>query len=255
MPGGFYKKSKFAYTRKGMRAPKFYSEKVCVSSKIFYPNLSTFLQVAFFDPGSTSCALRIVRYYIATKTMEVIWFSVLNFGNETALINSQMRDCFEPVIPYLEDCHHIMVEHQLIKKSAETTFQCFSAMVYVITTEICTKKMHPILIEVDCQLKTVFLDGPRTKRENNSEKMKNWVFEKTGKVAKNGEVEIKEWTKMMSREFSIEREDFVTFHILENSLYKPNEDLSDTVCYEYGWISYIMSREDIFVPYSRSLFE
>lgn len=256
MPSGFYKKSKFAYARSGkIRKPKFYSQNTCLSSKTFYPDLPQFLQVAFFDPGSVSCALRIVRYYIESKTMVLVWFSVLNFGNETNLINSQMKECFEPIIPYLEDCHHIIVEHQLIKKSAETTFQCFAVMIYVITTEVCNRKMMPILIEVDCQLKTVFLGGPRTKRENNSVEMKEWMKEKTNSEHKNGTIEIKEWTKMKSREFSIERGDYITFHILENSLYKPNEDLSDSVCYEYGWIAYIMETTEIFIPYSRILFE
>ena len=233
MKGSFYKKSKFRYARNSMRKTKFYTDHQCLNSKVFYPDIPIFFQIGIFDPGVTSCGLRIVRYNLMTKEMAVIWFSVINFGNVSSEINQNMDNSFSKIIMYLEDCHHIVVEHQLMK--SEITYQCFSSMIYYLTNNVCIRKMRPMLIEVDCQLKTSYLGGPRTKREN-------------------GGVEIKEWSKQKAREFSIERNDLITYHILENSLYKQNEDLSDTVCYEYSWISYIMSRNDIYLPFEKELF-
>lgn len=245
----FYARGKNMFIKRKMREPKYYTDHVCHNSKTIYPDEELFFQIAIIDPGTVSCGLRIVRYNLKSKTMNVIAFHVLNFGNNHADVMNNMIETFEDVTEDLEDCHHIVIEHQLLKK--EDVYQCFSAILYVLTNFICNKKMMPILIEVDCQLKTSFLGGPRTKRENNSQEMIDWITKKTGKVPKKGTIEIKEWTKMKSRKFSAERGDFVTYHILENSLYKGNEDLSDTVCYEYAWIIYLLSREDIYLPFDR----
>jgi hypothetical protein len=237
--------------RNKLRNPKFLTEQVCLNSKLFYPDLPTFLQIAVIDPGTTSCGVRIVRYYIETHVMNVIWFSVIDFGNEIALINTLMETSFGQVLPYLIDCHHIVIEHQLMK--SEITYQCHAVTIYYISKYIHSQKMRPTLIEVDCQLKTTFLGGPKTRLVNNTDEMKQWVYNKTGSWPENGTVEIKEWTKMKSRQFSSERDDRISYHILENSLYKPNEDLSDTLCYEYAWIPYCMSRNDIIFPFPREM--
>lgn len=251
MGKSYFGKNKFTYMRNKLIKPKFLSSNKCLSSKIFYPELPEFLQVIHIDPGSSSCGIRIVRYYLESKEMILIWFSVIDFGNNTCDINEKMHETFTSLIPYLLDCHHVVIEHQIMK--CELTYRCFSAVIYFITSQICPFKMKPILIEVDCKLKTSFLGGPRTKCENNSQEMKEFVFNKTKKWPENGTIEIKEWTKMKSRQFSIERGDLISYNILNNSLYKPNEDLSDTLCYEYAWVPYILSRDDIFLPFKREM--
>ena len=257
MPPKFFKRSPFA-RKTGMKAPKYYVKNNSLDSTILYPNLPRFLQIALIDPGTVSCGLRIVRYYLESKSMVVIWFSVINFGNNTFEINSNLEIKMEPVASYLSDCHHIVIESQLMKQ--KIVYQCFSVVICYITNRICTKGMLPSLIEVDAQLKTVFLGGPKTQSQNNSPEMLAWMSEQKrnpdGTTKDNDSKEkcprIKEWTKMKSIQFCKERGDLVSLHILYNSLYKPNEDLSDVVCYEYAWIPYLISRNDIKIPYPKS---
>lgn len=248
MGRSFFKKNNFGSMRRNITGPKILSSNKCLSSKIFYPEMPEFLQVAFIDPGTTSCGVRIVRYYIESKEMILIYFSVIDFGGETSVINEHMNQTFSPLMQFLLDCHHVVVEHQILM--CEKTYRCFSVVIFYITSFVCPFKMSPILIEVDCQLKTVFLGGPKTKAENNSDEMKQWIFLKKGIWPDNGTIEIKEWTKMKSRKFCCERNDRISYHTLENSLYKGNEDLSDTVCYEYGWLSYLFERRDIYTPFN-----
>ena len=39
---------------------------ICLSSQTLYPG-SDFIQATFIDPGTVSCAFRIVRFYILTR--------------------------------------------------------------------------------------------------------------------------------------------------------------------------------------------
>ena len=254
---GFYKRSKYAFVKRKITEPKILCNNQCLDSRMVYPNLPLFLQCAFIDPGTSSCGLRIVRYYLESELVEIIWCSILDFGNNTNMINIGMEATFSKIKLYLEDCHHIIVEHQIMK--CELTYRCFSSIIYFVTTSICPNRMRPILFEVDVQLKTVFLGGPKTKKQNISQEMKEWTamrnYEKTGiyTLPENGSLDIKEWTKMKSRQISIERHDYITYHILENSLYKGNEDLSDTVCYEYAWLPFISQKQNIYIPYRTNL--
>ena len=246
----FYRRSKFSYMKRKISKPQFYTKHRCLNSTDIYPELDEFYQIAIFDPGYVSCGLRIVRYNLVEKTMNVIFFSILNFGTEMCDIMLNLNIELQKISKYLKDCHHIIIEKQLMK--GVKGYQTFSTLLYEIVNSICESGMRSMLLLVDCKIKTTFLGGPSTKRENNSQEMKEWIFEKTGKIPENGTVEIKEWTKMKSRKFSIERGDLITYHILENSKYKGNEDLSDTVCYEYAWIMYVIQNEDIFLPFDRN---
>jgi hypothetical protein len=227
-----YKKR--GYKKSGqMRKPKYYESTKCLSSLELYPMEQEFFQIALIDPGTTSCGIRIVRYYLTTRVMKVMWFSTVNFGSEIEKINTNMESSFKDIFDILTDCHHIVVEHQLLK--CEKVYQCFSNMVYYIVNNICNIRMKPMLIEIDCGLKTTFIGGPRTKLQNDG-------------------IAIKEWSKKKAREVCLERGDLISYHILENSNYKQNEDLSDTVCYEYAWIKYIITRSDIFCPFDKKIF-
>lgn len=229
--------------------PLFYTKHLCYNSKHIYPEIEEFFQLAVFDPGTVSCGLRIVRYNIISKTYTLIFFSTLNFGIEISDIMINLPLEINKIANYLEDCHHIIIEKQIMK--CIKIYQTFSSLLYHLVGSICENNMRPMLIQVDCMLKTSFLDGPRTKKENNSDEMKEWIFKKNGTLPQNGSIEIKEWTKMKSRELCIKRNDSISYHTLENSKYKGNEDLSDTVCYEYAWFVYLMQNEDIFIPFCR----
>lgn len=230
IPGSFYKRSKYSYmNKKKLKKPKPYTKHNCLSSKEFYPDSEEFFQVAMFDPGTVSCGMRIVRYNLESKSMTIVKFCILNFGKDPASILINLPLVFGEIEQYLENCHHIVIETQLMK--CITTYQT-STWILNELAKICNKKMRPMLIEVDCKLKTTFLGGPSNKVEN-------------------GGVPIKEWSKEKAREVSIERDDSCTYHILMNSCYKANEDLSDVVCYEYAWTMYVLSRNDIFIPFDR----
>jgi len=221
----------------------------CLDSRNIYPLLPIFIQCAFFDPGTTSCGLRIVRYYLDIQKIDVIWCSVLEFGNTHETINKNIDLILEDIKLYLQDCHHILIEHQIMK--CNLTHRFFAAIIYYITNFICPFRMKPIFFEVNVALKTTFLGGPRNKKENNSLEMKEWVSRKKGLnvIPIDGSIEIKEWTKMKSEMICIEREDYLTQHILDNSLYKAVEDISDVICYEYAWIIYIF-KENVYIPYN-----
>lgn len=246
----FYKRSRFSYMRRGISKPEFYTNHRCLSSTEVYPDLDEFYQFAVFDPGYVSCGLRIVRYNLTEKTMNVIFFSILNFGSEISDILVNLKTEIDSISKYLLDCHHIIIERQIMKNAKG--YQTYSALMYEMINSICDHGMRPMILLVDCKLKTTFLGGPSNKKCNNSAEMKQWILDKSGEEPKNGSVEIKEWSKMKARIFSIERGDFISYHILENSKYKGNEDLSDTVCYEYAWIIYVTQSDFIFVPFDRN---
>lgn len=246
----FYKRSKFRYMKKGISKPSLYTNHLCLSSKALYEDLDEFYQFAVFDPGFVSCGLRIVRYNLVERTMNVIFFSILNFGSQIADIMVNLKTEIENISKYLQECHHIIIERQIMKNAKG--YQTYSTLIYEMINSVCNRGLRPMILLIDCKLKTTFLGGPSNKKCNNSDEMKQWIFEKTGQMPANGSVEIKEWSKMKARIFSIERGDFISYHILENSKYKGNEDLSDTVCYEYAWIMYAAENDFIFLPFDRN---
>lgn len=228
MPGRFFGRKK--YNNAKLTKPKIYNQQRCLNSKEIYPDEEEFFQVAIIDPGYTSCGLRIVRYNLESVSLEIIKFTVLNFGSDRASVVANMDSVFSDIAGYLSDCHHIMIEHQIMIN--QLGHQSFSWIIKYLTDNICNVGMLPTLIEVDVKLKTTFLGGPSSKREN-------------------GGVKIKEWSKDKSIEICKERGDKVSYHIIKNSYYKASEDLRDTVCYEYAWIGYVLSVDSIYIPFER----
>lgn len=249
---GFYKRNKFSNFKKNndkIKDPKIFTKHKCLNSKELYPDLELFLQIAVFDPGTVSCGMRIVRYYLESGSIVPIAFHIIDFGNNYSEIVNNMENNLSDIKKHLTDCHHIIIEHQLLKQ--ENVIRVFDSLVYYITKNISKEGLMPMLIEVDCKLKTTFIGGPTNKSSNNSDEMKDWIENVLGKEFVRGKVKIKEWTKMKSRKVSIERMDYISYNILKNSLFKENEDLSDSLCYEYAWIPYLIERPDIYIPFER----
>jgi hypothetical protein len=237
---------------KTIRKPKYYTQSECVDSRVVYPTLEPFYQFGIIDPGPKSCGLRIVRYNLISKSITLICFQLLSFGTELLEIIQNMEPELERVRPQLGDCHHILVEFQIMVGARN--YQTFSDLLYALAVGICrTGPMKPVLIEMDPKLKTVILGGPRTKRENTSPEMVQWIRERTGQDPVLGTIEIKEWTKMRARKYSLQKGDLITYHVLENSMYKGNEDLSDTACYEEGWLEYLRQHPEVRLPFVRTL--
>lgn len=190
----------------------------CLDSRIFYPSLPQFIQAAFIDPGKVSCAIRIVRYFIHNRNIEVLWFGIHNFGIGMEQVILGVETELAPIREKLQMCHHIIVESQFMKN--EVNFRTFQHMISHIESFVRNVGMRPIIFEVDIALKTVFIGGPRNKNQY-------------------GGIEIKEWSKKKARYELIMRGDYISYCILESSLDKQNEDLSDTVCYEIAWWFYL----------------
>lgn len=150
------------------------------------------------------------------------------------------------------DCHHICIEKQPFLR--QDVYSTFSSLIFYITNFICPFGIGPNLYVIDIQMKTVYLGGPRTKLENNSQEMKQFIYNKTGTWPENSSIEIKEWTKMIARKICLLRNDLLTYNILENSIAKMDEDCSDTTCYEFGWITYICGCEKIRTPFDKKIF-
>jgi hypothetical protein len=221
----FYKKK---ITKNGsISDPKIFSNHTgqnAIDSKILFPHLDNFVQSAFIDPGKTSCAIRIVRYWVNINIIEPLWFGIHNFGLDIENIILGMETELEPIKEKLKLCHHIIIEHQIMKSS--TNFRTFQHMISHIESFTRNVGMRPVIFEVDIALKTVFLGGPRTAKEN-------------------GGVDIKEWTKKRSRDTLLKRKDYISLAILENCCVKQNEDLSDTVGYDEAWHYYIKNLDHL----------
>jgi hypothetical protein len=236
------------------RKLKYYTNHDCLNSLVVYPQTELFYQFAIIDPGPKSCGLRIVRYNLVSRTITLVCFQLLSFGSEMPEIIQNIGPVLDTVRVHLENCHHIVVEFQIMR--GYRNYQAFSDLLFMIALSICQNgPMRPVLVEIDPQLKTVILGGPRRKTENNSDEMKDWIEGRTGVRPANGTVEIKEWTKMRARKYAVQKGDFVTYHVLENSAYKCNEDLSDTACYEEGWMAYLRLHPEIKLPFARELID
>lgn len=195
-----------------------------IDSRHLYPNLPFFYQAAFIDPGIVSCAIRIVRFFPETGNLEVLWFGIHNFGTEIEEIMKNTDREFEPIALKLQYCHHILIEHQFkgggTHKTKVVNYRAFQHLFSYIQKLVKDKGFCPVILEVDVKLKTTYLGGPSTERENNG-------------------VKIKEWSKKFARDISLHRRDYLSYCILEGCAEKQNEDLSDTLCYEYAWWTYL----------------
>ena len=216
------------FTTKGIEEPIIFcnhTDNYCLDSRIFYPNINQYIQAVFIDPGVTSCAIRIVKYFLGTGYIENVWFGIHNFGIGIDQMIKGVEDGLEPIKQLLIMSHHIVIESQFMKK--EINFRVFQHMISYIESITRNQGMRPIIIEVSIALKTVFIGGPKTQRQNNN-------------------VDIKEWSKLKARHELIQRNDFISLSILECTLNKQDEDYCDTVCYEYAWWIYIKLIKSIF---------
>lgn len=188
-----------------------------IDSRNLYPQIPYFQQCAFIDPGVVSCAIRIVRFFPETNLIIPIWFAIHNFGMEITQVMSDMESSIAPILTKFQECNFIVIESQLMK--SRTNFRTFQHMISYLEMNTRDKGLRPIIVEVDIKLKTTFLGGPTTKTTNDG-------------------VRIKEWSKKFAREVSLRRHDYLSFSILESCCVKQDEDLSDTLCYEFAWWSY-----------------
>ena len=196
---------------------------ICIPSSHFIPG-SHFIQSAFIDPGTKSCAIRIVRFHYLLNQIEVIWFGVLSFGKTIDEILSGVERELIPIINLFQFSHYIVIESQpMIRGDVYRTFQ---HLISFLTLHIKDVGVRGVVVEVDSKLKTVWIGGPATSIQN-------------------GGVSIKEWAKHKSAEILSLRQDVLSQSILSSSKAKAKEDLNDTVCYEYAWWSYFKTRQEI----------
>lgn len=197
----------------------------CLDSRLFYPSVPQFIQAAFIDPGVNSCAIRIVRFYLNSSQIENVWFGIHNFGVGMEQIITGVETELEPIKTTLTMCHHIVIESQCMKK--EVNFRTFQHMISYIEANTRNVGVKAMIFEVDVALKTVYIGGPKTKKQNSG-------------------VEIKEWSKIKARNELIKRCDWVSLSIIESCLSKQDEDYCDTVCYEFAWWFYIRDLKEHF---------
>jgi hypothetical protein len=197
----------------------------CLPSQKFYPNIKPFIQSAFIDPGKVSCAIRIVRYTLGDGNVEVIWFGIHNFGCGLEQAITGVETELEVIKETLQMSHFIVIESQLMK--SEVNYRTFQHMISYIEKFVRDVGMKAIIVEVEIPVKTVFIGGPKTERQYSG-------------------VSIKEWSKKKARYELIRRGDYLSNAIIESCLCKQEEDLCDTVCYEYAWWGYIRSIKHLF---------
>lgn len=199
---------------------------VCLDSRTLFPTLPQFIQCAFIDPGKTSCAIRIVRKYLYNGTVELLWFGIHNFGIGMEQIITGVERELEQIKLRLQLCHHIVIESQFMKN--EVNFRTFQHMISYIERIVRNSGMRPIIFEVSIELKTVFIGGPKTKNQY-------------------GGTEIKEWSKKKAVYELTNRCDYISLSIIRMSCDKQEEDLSDTVCYEFAWWYYLVCIKELLI--------
>lgn len=217
------------YTKQGIEDPIVFTNhtgEYCLDSRIFYPNYNQYIQVAFIDPGLVSCGIRIVRYIVGTGEIINIWFGIHNFGVGIDQMIKGVEYGLENIKQTLIMCHHIVIESQYMKK--EVNFRTFQHMISYIESFTRNQGMRAMIIEVSIALKTVFIGGPKNKKQNN-------------------DIDIKEWSKLKARYELIRRKDWVSLSVIECCLDKQDEDYCDTVCYDFAWWIYIRFIKEIFI--------
>lgn len=216
------------YNIKGIEDPIIFNNHTggfCFDSKMFYPDLPQYIQVVFIDPGMVSCSIRIVKYIIGTGQIINVWFGIHNFGIGVDQMIKGVEDGLESIKQTLMMSHHIVIESQYMKK--EVNFRTFQHMISYIEAFTRNQCMRPIIIEVSIALKTVFIGGPRTQKQNNG-------------------IDIKEWSKLKARYELIQRRDWISLSVIECTLDKQDEDYCDVVCYEFAWWFYIRLIKNVF---------
>lgn len=216
------------YTTQSIENPIIFNNHIgeyCLDSRRFFPNIVQYIQAAFIDPGLNSCAIRIVRYIVGTGKIVNVWFGIHNFGIGIDQMITGVENGLESIKQILMMCHHIVIESQYMKK--EVNFRTFQHMISYIESFTRNQGMRPLIIEVSISLKTVFIGGPKTQKQNNG-------------------IAIKEWSKLKARYELTQRQDWVSLSIIECTLDKQDEDYCDTVCYDFAWWFYIRLIKNIF---------
>lgn len=191
-----------------------------IDSRLIYPNIPFFYQAAFIDPGTVSCAIRIVRYYVEQNKIDVLWFGIHNFGTEISQLMENTGPSLNPIMEKLKYCHNIIIERQFKDDDIKVVnYRGFQHIITYIQDHVKDCGFKPVIIEVDVGIKTTFLGGPANRGQN-------------------GGVKIKEWSKKFARMVCISRCDYISLAIINSSCNKQEEDLSDVLCYEYAWWRY-----------------
>lgn len=216
------------YTKTGIEDPIVFCNHIgeyCLDSRIFNPNIPQYIQAVFIDPGLCSCAIRIVRYTLGSGKIDNIWFGIHNFGLGVDQMIKGVEDGLESIKQTLIMSHHIVIESQFMKK--EVNFRAFQHMISYMESLVRNQGMRPMIIEVSIALKTVFIGGPKTAKQNNN-------------------IDIKEWSKLKARHELKQRCDWISLSIIECTLDKQDEDYCDTVCYDFAWWFYIRLIKSVF---------
>lgn len=214
-------KRKMMGNSKKIKPPLIYSNhdgENCISSKIFYPDVENFLQLVFIDPGRTSCSIRIVRNFYGSNNILLLWLGIHNFGIDVPDIITGMERELTPIMEKLRMSHHIIIESQIMK--SQKNYRTFQHMISYIECQTRNRGFKPIIFEVDPALKTVFPGGPRTKRQNNGN-------------------EIKEWSNKFVRNALLCRKDWISLSVVDFSREKQEEDNIDSTNYEIIWLDYL----------------
>jgi len=199
------------------------SNRICIPSHFFNPK-AFFIQATFIDPGTVSCAFRIVRFFYKINIVEVIWFGILKFGKTIQEIISNTETQLTPILDHLIHSHYIVIESQPLKR--KDVFRCTQHIISFLCSRMSNNGVKGVIVEVDPKLKTCWIGGPATRIQNDG-------------------ISIKQWSKDKAIEILTMRDDQLSLSTLSSSLYKGREDLSDVVCYEYAWWSYYSSRNEI----------
>jgi len=212
-----------------MIQPKIYNPHSNFCTPIFSEH---FIQACFIDPGTTSCAFRIVRFYYKYNKIEVLCFGTCDFNSDITKISSEIERQITPLCCILENCHYIVLEQQpyfkeyMKQKIQENVKYVSRHLISFISSKIKDRGCKGIILEVDIKLKTFWIGGPTTRKQNGGET-------------------IKKWSKQKAIEILQSRNDQISLQILNSAKYKAKEDLSDVVCYEYAWWSYYLTIDQI----------
>jgi hypothetical protein len=191
-----------------------------INSRTVFDKIPTFYQGAFIDPGIVSCAIRIVRYFPELDNIEVLWFSIHNFGHKLNEIMKNTDKELNEISNLLNYCHYIIIEHQFKNGVKDINYRSYQHLFSTLSNIVRDKGFLPIIYEVDVSLKTSSISGPKNKNEN-------------------GGLSIKDWSVNKAYEINLMRNDYLSNCILNNCNVKQKEDLSDTICYEYAWWMYL----------------
>ena len=149
---------------------------------------------------------------------------ILNFGKNLNEIFIGIDRELSPLLHLLVNCHYIVIEKQPFKNA--NVYRTTDRIISYIFDKIKNQGVRGVIIEIDPKIKTDWIGGPKNKKEFGGESIKKWSVQKAQEILE-------------------EREDRFSLRIIKNALYKPKQDLSDVVCYEYAWWSFLTTKKEI----------